>query len=90
MILFPPAKVNLGLNILLKRADGFHEIETCMVPIPFTDILEITEANEFQFSQSGLAIMGNSDSNLCVKAFRLLSQKYEIALACIFDQNWRK
>jgi 4-diphosphocytidyl-2-C-methyl-D-erythritol kinase len=78
MILFPPAKVNLGLNILFKREDGYHEIETCMVPIPFTDILEITEGDEFEFLQTGLAIPGNLDSNLCVKAFQLLKQKFAI------------
>jgi 4-diphosphocytidyl-2-C-methyl-D-erythritol kinase len=78
MILFPPAKVNLGLNILSKRDDGYHEIETCMIPIPFTDILEITESEEFQFLQTGFAIPGNSDSNLCVKAFWLLNQKHDI------------
>jgi 4-diphosphocytidyl-2-C-methyl-D-erythritol kinase len=78
MISFPPAKVNLGLNILFKREDGYHEIETCMVPIPFTDILEITEGDEFEFLQTGLAIPGNLDSNLCVKAFQLLKQKFAI------------
>ena len=78
MILFPPAKVNLGLNILFKREDGYHEIETCMIPIPFTDILEITEADEFDFLQTGLAIPGNSQSNLCVKAFQLMKQKFAI------------
>lgn len=78
MILFPPAKVNLGLNILFKREDGYHEIETCMIPISFTDILEISEADEFQFIQTGLAIPGNNDSNLCVKAFMLLKEIYNI------------
>ena len=77
MILFPPAKVNLGLNILFKREDGYHEIETCMIPIPFTDILEITQADEFQFLQTGLAIPGNTGSNICVQAFNLLKQKYD-------------
>ncbi|MBM3185565.1 MAG: 4-(cytidine 5'-diphospho)-2-C-methyl-D-erythritol kinase [Bacteroidetes bacterium] len=78
MILFPPAKVNLGLNILFKREDGYHEIETCMIPIPFTDILEITESDEFEFLQTGLAIPGNLNSNLCVKAFQLMKEKFAI------------
>lgn len=78
MILFPPAKINLGLNILFKREDGYHEIETCMIPIPFTDILEITVSDEFEFLQTGLAIPGNLDSNLCVKAFQLIQQKFTI------------
>jgi 4-diphosphocytidyl-2-C-methyl-D-erythritol kinase len=78
MILFPPAKVHLGLNILFKREDGYHEIETCMIPIPFADILEITESDEFEFLQTGLAIPGNLDSNLCVKAFHLMKEKFAI------------
>ena len=48
MILFPPAKINLGLHILFKREDGFHELETVMTPIPFTDILEILPADSFK------------------------------------------
>jgi len=78
MILFPPAKVNLGLNILFKREDGYHEIESCMIPTPFTDILEITEADEFEFLQTGLAIPGNLETNLCVKAYQLIKQKFAI------------
>ena len=78
MILFPPAKINLGLSILEKRSDGYHELETCMLPIPFYDILEILPANEFSFLQSGLKIPGASGDNLCEKAFRLLQEKYAI------------
>ena len=72
MILFPPAKINLGLNILSKREDGYHEIETCMIPIPFTDILEIAQSESFEFLQSGLEIAGIPGSNLCERAFWLL------------------
>lgn len=78
MILFPPAKINLGLSILQKRSDGYHEVETCMIPIPFYDILEILPAKEFSFLQTGLMIPGVSGDNLCEKAFRLLQEKYAI------------
>ncbi len=78
MILFPPAKINLGLSILKKRNDGFHELETCMLPIPFYDVIEILPANEFSFKQTGLKIPGTSSDNLCEKAFRLLQEKYAI------------
>ena len=78
MILFPPAKINLGLNVLSKRNDGFHEIETCMVEIPLCDVLEIQRSNEFEFHSSGLKIDGNEDSNLCVKAFRLLENEHNL------------
>ena len=78
MILFPPAKINLGLKVLKKREDGYHEIDTCMLVIPLTDVLEIVRAAEFTFKQTGLAIGGDFESNLCVKAFRLFQQRYDI------------
>ena len=45
MVVFPNAKINLGLNVKYKRNDGFHELETIMVPIPLVDILEILLVN---------------------------------------------
>jgi len=78
MILFPPAKINLGLSILEKRSDGYHELETCMLPIPFYDILEILPADEFLFQQTGLEILGIAGDNLCEKAFCLIQKKYAI------------
>lgn len=79
MILFPPAKINLGLNVLKKREDGYHEIQSCMVEIPFFDVLEILPASSFEFEQTGLTIDGDSSSNLCVKAFRLMEERYSIS-----------
>jgi 4-diphosphocytidyl-2-C-methyl-D-erythritol kinase len=78
MILFPPAKINLGLKVLFKRNDGYHELETVMIQIPYTDILEILPADKFEFIQSGLVIDGDTESNLCVKAFRLLQKAFSI------------
>ena len=79
MILFPPAKINLGLHILFKREDGFHELETVMTPIPFTDILEILPTKSFEFQQSGIPIPGDASSNLCVKAYELMKNEYQIS-----------
>lgn len=79
MILFPPAKINLGLNVLNKREDGYHEIQSCMVEIPFFDVLEILPASTFEFVQTGLTIEGDQSSNLCVKAFRLMQERYSIS-----------
>ncbi len=56
MILFPPAKINLGLNVIYKRADGFHEIESCVFQIPLFDSLEILPNEKFKFIQTGLTI----------------------------------
>lgn len=78
MILFPPAKVNLGLNVLHKREDGFHEIKSCMAEIPLHDVLEILPAETFEFQQTGLTIDGDQESNLCVKAFRLIEERYKV------------
>lgn len=78
MILFPPAKINLGLNVLKKRSDGYHEIDTCMVTIPITDVLEVLPSENFYFIQTGLTIKGDQSDNLVVKAFNLIKQEYGI------------
>jgi len=78
MILFPPAKINLGLNILNKRHDGFHELETVLLQIPVNDVLEILPAGKFSFHQSGLQFEQEQESNLVVKAYRLLQKNCDI------------
>ena len=78
MILFPPAKINLGLNILKKRHDGFHELETVLVQTPVYDVLEILPAGKFSFHQSGLQFEQQVESNLVVKAYRLLQKNCDI------------
>ncbi len=78
MISFPHCKINLGLHVVAKRSDGFHDIETCFYPVPHSDILEIIPSNEFSFSQSGIKIPGLEKDNLCVKAFRLLQKDFKI------------
>jgi len=78
MIAFPNAKINLGLNIVGKRADGYHNIESCFYPIPWVDALEIIEAASFSFHSYGLEIPGDSDSNLCIRAYRLLQADFDI------------
>ena len=78
MILFSPAKINLGLNVLFKRQDGYHEIESCMYQIPFYDILEIIKNDSFKFHQTGLKVNSEEEENLVVKAFRLIQEKFLI------------
>ena len=78
MISFPPCKINLGLNILAKRADGYHEIETCFYPVPWTDILEVIPSGSLTFSASGITIPGNEEDNLCLKAYHLLREKFDL------------
>jgi len=82
MIAFPNCKINLGLNVLRKRGDGFHELETVFYPVAVHDILETipqkesTDQTKISFSLSGLAIEGNKDDNLCLKAYHLIKQKF--------------
>jgi 4-diphosphocytidyl-2-C-methyl-D-erythritol kinase len=77
MICFPNAKINLGLHITSKRKDGYHEIETCMVPIPLYDALEIIiDPKKTTFECTGMEIPGNPTDNLILKAFALLKQDF--------------
>ncbi|MEO6282664.1 MAG: 4-(cytidine 5'-diphospho)-2-C-methyl-D-erythritol kinase [Dyadobacter sp.] len=78
MLVFPNAKINLGLNIVEKRADGFHNIESCFYPVGWTDALEITAHEEFQFHLDGIAIPGNGSDNLCSKAYQMIAADYEL------------
>lgn len=78
MVSFPNAKINLGLNVISKRTDGYHDLETCFYPVDWTDILEIIPSSSFQFSSTGLSIDGNADSNLVVKAYNLLKIDFDL------------
>jgi 4-diphosphocytidyl-2-C-methyl-D-erythritol kinase len=81
MILFPNSKINLGLNVIEKRPDGFHNIETIFYPVGLSDALEIIIADDgkFEFNQTGISIDGNPDDNLCVEAYRLLMKDFKLA-----------
>ncbi|MEO1256932.1 MAG: 4-(cytidine 5'-diphospho)-2-C-methyl-D-erythritol kinase, partial [Bacteroidota bacterium] len=78
MITFPNAKINLGLNVVSKREDGYHDIESCFYPIPWYDSLEVIEAASFAFYSYGLGIPGDSSTNLCVKAYELINLDHDI------------
>jgi 4-diphosphocytidyl-2-C-methyl-D-erythritol kinase len=78
MIVFPNAKINIGLNITEKRPDGFHNIESCFYPVGWSDALEILPSEKFSFKSSGLPIPGDNDQNLCAKAYQLIAADYSI------------
>lgn len=83
MIIFPNAKINLGLRVLEKRADGYHNIDSVFYPVKWEDALEIVENNnagnkKIEFSQSGIIPEGNSEDNLVVKAYRALDNVVDL------------
>jgi 4-diphosphocytidyl-2-C-methyl-D-erythritol kinase len=78
MVAFPPCKINLGLRIVAKRPDGYHDLETCFYPLPWTDILEVIKGSTTTFAYSGNVIPGEAESNLCVRAYELLRRDFAI------------
>jgi 4-diphosphocytidyl-2-C-methyl-D-erythritol kinase len=80
MLVFPNCKINLGLHILNKREDGYHNLETVFYPVQLKDALEVIRKEEdgqsISFQSSGLAIAGDEQSNLCIKAYNLLKQDF--------------
>ncbi|RHE95169.1 4-(cytidine 5'-diphospho)-2-C-methyl-D-erythritol kinase [Bacteroides intestinalis] len=82
MITFPNAKINLGLNIIEKRPDGYHNLETVFYPVPVEDALEVNILNEstqkFRLHQAGLEIAGEAENNLVVKAYKLLDERFNL------------
>lgn len=76
MVLFPNSKINLGLNIVGKRTDGYHDLETVFFPVELKDALEVIEAKETNFSLSGLPVNGNINDNLCLKAYHLIQKDF--------------
>ncbi len=78
MILFPHAKINLGLQVVEKRQDGFHNIISCLYPIGWCDVLEIIEKPEFSFRSTGLDIPGTGQENLCTRAYQLIKEEFDI------------
>lgn len=78
MLLKCNAKINLGLNVTRKREDGFHEIESVFLPVPWNDELQIMPAEKVHFSSEGINIDGDSSTNLCMQAFHLLAADYLI------------
>lgn len=80
MITFPNAKINLGLNIIEKRPDGYHNLETIFYPINLQDALEVTRSTnsdkEYNLHVSGSALDGEPEDNLVVKAYKLLKEDF--------------
>ncbi|MDP4292073.1 MAG: 4-(cytidine 5'-diphospho)-2-C-methyl-D-erythritol kinase [Bacteroidota bacterium] len=82
MITFPNCKINIGLNIVGKRADGYHDIETVFFPLSLSDALEILPAEEGQtedrFVEEGTKLQDDAEQNLCMKALRLMQKQVRL------------
>lgn len=77
MVSFPNCKINLGLRILRKRNDGYHDLETVFYPLPHFDIIELIHgSDDLVFSGSGLRVAGEPANNLCFKAIQLLKKDF--------------
>jgi len=70
MLSFPNCKINLGLRILRRRDDGYHQLETVFYPLPVRDALETIRSEELTLTATGLGIPGDPSTNLCLKAWQ--------------------
>ena len=89
MLCFPNAKINIGLNILERRPDSFHNIETLFYPVPLSDILEIIVdedggVSKVELNITGLNVPGEKENNLCSKAYKILSEDFPLPSVKIY------
>ena len=78
MLTFANAKINLGLNLTEKRADGYHNLETVYYPIKLYDVVELVDADETTCLTKGMEIPGQSHDNICLKAFKQLQIDFNL------------
>lgn len=84
MLSFANAKINLGLHVVSKRSDGYHDLETIFYPVKIYDVVEINpiQTGVTTFSSEGISIPGD-DINLCEKAYRIVKQDFDIPAVAI-------
>ena len=89
MITFPNAKINLGLNIVERRQDGYHNIETVFYPISLCDILEVVPSatNDYTLYSSGIAVDALAENNLITKAYRLLQAEFNLLAVDVYFEK---
>lgn len=82
MLIYPNAKINVGLNVLSKREDGYHDLETVFYPVNLQDAIEVHQlkdsAEPYRLHVSGMPIEGEAKDNLVVRAYELLKAKHEL------------
>ena len=81
MICYPNAKINLGLKVLSRRIDGFHNIDSFFLPIPLSDVLEVkinsSKLKKNEISYSGIKLL-NQKNNLIMRAYNLLAKDFSL------------
>lgn len=78
MITFSNAKINLGLNLVEKRPDGYHNLETIFYPVKINDAIELIDADINSCVVKGLDIPGEDKDNICLKAFENLQRDFNL------------
>ncbi|MFN0291746.1 4-(cytidine 5'-diphospho)-2-C-methyl-D-erythritol kinase [Pedobacter helvus] len=78
MLTFANAKINLGLFLTEKRADGYHNLQTVFYPIKINDVVELVDAEETSMLIKGIDIPGDATDNICFKAFKTLQQDFNL------------
>jgi len=76
MLTFANAKINLGLFLTEKRADGYHNLQTIFYPIRINDVVELIDAEETSMLIKGVDIPGDAGDNICIKAFKILQKEF--------------
>src|SRR5690606_20800908 len=84
MVVFPNAKINIGLHVVEKRADQYHNLETVFYPIKLYDVLEVIEAKHTDLFASGMPVEGDVASNSCMRAYRLLAEHHRLPPVSIY------
>ena len=88
MYSLPNAKINIGLRILDRRPDGYHNLQTIFYPIPLTDSLEVKEAarlrQPYEFILSGLKVPDDGKENIVVRVFMALKEEFSLPPTSIF------
>jgi 4-diphosphocytidyl-2-C-methyl-D-erythritol kinase len=84
LVIFPNCKINLGLRIVGKRPDGYHDLDTVFHPLSLKDAAEINpvsvvkqeQAEDFELTVSGVPVNGSTTDNLCYKAWQLIKNDF--------------
>lgn len=88
MYTLPNAKINIGLYVVERRPDGYHNLQTVFYPIPLTDSLELkslsSKGTNYDFITSGLSIAGNAQDNLVIKVYEKLAEEFDLPAVEIY------